>query len=97
MNNFVVLYQSGEQLNQLSYESWKKYCELHNLKLICLTDIVNPIFDRTNQIFYMFKLLKNSAVSFDNVCLVRDTTLVNKNTENIFDLSNNILLLLKSD
>ena len=97
MNNFVVLYQSGEQLNQLSYESWKKYCESHNLKLICLTDIVNPTFDRTNQIFYMFKLLKNSAVSFDNICLVRDTTLVNKNTENIFDLSNNKLTFAEWD
>jgi len=97
MNNFVVLYQSAEQLNQLSYESWKKYCESHNLKLICLTDIVNPTFDRTNQIFYMFKLLKNSAVSFDNICLVRDTTLVNKNTENIFDLSNNKLTFAEWD
>lgn len=97
MNNFVILYQTGEQLNQLSYKSWTAYCNTHSLKLICLTDIVNPSFDRINQIFYIFKLLKNSEIEFDNICLVSDTTLVNKNTKNIFDLSNNKLTFAEWD
>lgn len=97
MNNFVILYQTGEQLNQLSYKSWKKYCDTHNLKLICLTDVINPTFDRINQIFYIFKLLKNSEVEFDNICLISDTTLVNKTTENIFNLSDNKLTFTEWD
>lgn len=97
MNNFVILYQTGERLNQLSHTSWTNYCNTHNLKLICLTDIVNPMFDRINQIFYIFKLLKNSEVKFDNICLVSDTTLVNKTTENIFDLTNNKLTFAEWD
>lgn len=97
MNNFVILYQTGDQLNQLSYTSWKRYCDNHSLKLICLTDIINPRFDRINQIFYIFKVLKNNEVDFDNVCLVSDTTLVSKFTENIFELSNNKLTFVEWD
>lgn len=97
MSNFVILYQTDEQLNQLSYKSWTTYCNIYGLKLICLTDIINPSFDRINQIFYIFKLLKNSEVTFDNICLVSDTTLVNKTTENIFNLTNNKLTFAEWD
>lgn len=97
MNNFVILYQTGNELNQQSYKSWLRYCNIHNLNLICLTDTVNHEFDRINQIFYIFKILKNSDINFNNLCLVSDTTLVNKNTENIFDLSKDTLTFAEWD
>lgn len=97
MNNYVILYQTEKELNRHSYMSWKNYCDHHNLKIICLTDIINPKFDRINQIFYIFKLLNNSDITFDNLCIVSDTTLVNKNTENLFDLSNNKLTFAEWD
>jgi hypothetical protein len=97
MNNYIILYQTGQFPNNLSLNSWKQYCDKYNIKLIYLTDIINPKFDRINQIFYIFEVFKQNNISYDNICLVSDTTLINKKTNNIFELTNNKLTFAEWD
>lgn len=97
MNNYIVLYQVGETPNQSSFRNWKFYCDKYGLKLIYLTDIINPNFDRTNQIFYIFQIFKQNNIDYDNICFVSDVTLINKNTDNLFKLTNNKLTFAEWD
>lgn len=97
MNNYVVLYQTGDKENNVSLKNWKSYCDKHNIKLIYLTDIINPNFDRINQIFYIFEIFKQNEIEFDNICLVSDTTLINQKTKNLFELANNKLTFAEWD
>lgn len=91
MNNLLVLYQSDSSPNNSSLLSWKKYCEKHNIKLSYFNHIVNSNLDRTNQIFYFYKILENNNLDIDNIAFVADTTLVNQNTPNIFNLTDSKL------
>ena len=86
MNNYIVLYQTDNIPNNLSLTNWKLYCAKHNINLIYLTDIINPSFDRINQIFYIFKIFKQNAIDFDNICLVSDSTLINQKTDDLFNM-----------
>lgn len=97
MNNYIVLYQSDVNRNDISLKSWKQYCNLYNINLFYLTDIINPKLDRINQIFYIFEIFKQNNVDFENICLVSDSTLINKKTKNIFELSNNKLTFAEWD
>ena len=97
MNNYIVLYQTDNVPNNLSLSNWKSYCDKHNINLIYLTDIINPSFDRINQIFYIFKIFKQNAIDFDNICLVGDSTLINQKTDDLFKLSNNKLTFAEWD
>ena len=97
MNNYIVLYQTDNVPNNLSLANWKSYCAKHNINLIYLTDIINPSFDRINQIFYIFKIFKQNAIDFDNICLVSDSTLINQKTDDLFKLSNNKLTFAEWD
>lgn len=97
MNNYLVLYQVQQVINELSLNSWKKYCDKYKINLIYLTDIINPKFNRINQIFYIFEVFKQNNINYDNICLVSDTTLVNKKTKNVFELTNNKLTFAEWD
>jgi hypothetical protein len=97
MNNLIVLYQSEKNSNPISFDNWKKYCAKHNLQFIYLTDIINPNFTREDQIFYIFDVLKANNIEFDQICLASDNTLINSNTVNVFELTNNKLTFAEWD
>lgn len=97
MNNLLVLYQVDSVPNQSSFLSWKKYCEKYNIKLNYFNHIVNNNLDRTNQIFYFYKILENNNLDVDNITFVADTTLVNQNTPNIFSITDSKLTFAEWD
>lgn len=97
MNNLVVLYQSEEVSNDISFISWKKYCDKHNLKLINFNHVVNSKLDRLNQIFYFYKIIESNNLDVDNVMFVSDTTLVKTETDNLFKNYNKKLTFAEWD
>lgn len=97
MNNVVVLYQTEEVINKTSLMNWTNYCNKHNLKLIHFTHIVNSNLDRTNQIFYFYKIAESNNLDIDSILFVSDTTLINCEIGNLFDLTNNKLTFAEWD
>lgn len=97
MNNIVILYQSGSDQNEISLSNWKKYCDKYNLPLIYITDIVNPTVERYKQIFYIFDILKENQIEFDQICLVSDSTLINLSTPNLFNQTDGKLTFAEWD
>lgn len=97
MNNFIILYQSGEEKNELSLNSWKLYAEKINVKLIYLSDIINKNLNRDNQFFYIFSALNENGINYDNLCIVSDNTLINNSTQNVFNLTDGKLTFAEWD
>lgn len=97
MNNLLILYQITENFNQTSKKCWETYCIKNNIKFLYFNDIVNSNLDRTNQIFYFFKILESNNLKFDQICFVSDTTLISKNTPNPFNMTNNKLTFAEWD
>ena len=97
MNNLVILYQTEEVSNSISLNNWKKYCDKHKLSLIYLTDTIRDDLKREDQIFYIFDVLKANEIQYNQICLVSDNTLINSNTVNIFELTENKLTFAEWD
>jgi len=97
MNNLLVLYQTDSSPNNSSHLSWKIYCEKHNIKLNYFNYIVNNKLDRTNQIFYFYKILESNNIDIDNIAFIADTTLVNQNTPNLFNFTDTKLKFAEWD
>lgn len=91
MNNLLVLYQTFETQNIKSKMCWERYCLNNNIKFLYFNDIVNSNLDRTNQIFYFYKILESNNLQFDQICFVSDMTIINQKTINLFTLTNNKL------
>lgn len=86
MNNLLVLYQSSNDSNEFSYYNWKIYCKKQNIKFLHFTHIVNSALDRSNQIFYIYKILEENNMFFDNIAFASDNTMINSLTPNVFDI-----------
>lgn len=97
MNNYIVLYQSDANQNDVSVQNWKSYCDKHNIKMIYLSDLIQPRWNRINQIFYVFEIFEVNQIDYDSICLVSDSTLIRSNTPNVFELTDNKLTFAEWD
>lgn len=74
---------------QYSINSWKHWAQNNNARVVTLTE---PLVDLkemgiTWQRYYLFELLKDSGIEYDQVLIVDSDTIVHANCPNFFELT----------
>ena len=71
-----------------SIKGWKKWCDKNNCELFVLEDIVFPIEEMkiTWQRYYIFDLLENAGIDYENILMVDADTFVHPDCPNFFDM-----------
>ena len=70
-----------------SLRSWELWCSKHNIELLVLDQNItnNPEIDK----FFIFDLLDNENINYNQILLTNNLTIVNPNTPNIFNITDN--------
>tara|TARA_R100000315_G_C5207340_1_gene122705 strand:- start:335 stop:1078 length:744 start_codon:yes stop_codon:yes gene_type:complete len=74
---------------QFSIESWQKWCDINDVELFVLTErIFEENFMNANwHKLFIFKLLEESGISYDQILIVDGDTIIHPNSPNIFNLT----------
>lgn len=72
-----------------SLKTWRHYAKRHNLEILVLTD---PLLDTelmrpTWQRWYVYKILKENNIKYNQIALIDIDTMVRWDTPNVFELS----------
>jgi hypothetical protein len=72
-------------------ESWKRWCEKHNAKLVVLEDAILPYEDlRPNwHKVFIFDLLNRANIDYNKILIVDADTIVHPNSPNFFEIDEN--------
>tara|TARA_Y100001973_G_C5195380_1_gene333881 strand:+ start:215 stop:982 length:768 start_codon:yes stop_codon:yes gene_type:complete len=83
----------------LSTISWSKWCNKNNFNHFVLTEpILELEYMNANwHKFYVFKLLENEGIDYNQVCIVDADTIVHPNCPNFFDEVDNKFGVVQSD
>ena len=73
--------------SQYSLSSWELWCNKNNVELFILNQKItnNPEIDK----YFIFDLLDNENIKYDQILLTNNLTIINPNTPNIFNKTNN--------
>ena len=74
-----------------SIDSWKQWCSKNNYELFILNDL---LFDNTEmgicwQRYYLFDILENNNIKYDQVLMVDADTIVHPDCPNFFEMTDN--------
>jgi len=73
----------------LSVESWKRWCEKNDCQLFVMEDLVHDYeyMKITWQRYYLFDMLDNNGIEYDQVLMVDADTIVHPDCPNFFEMS----------
>jgi len=74
-----------------SVKSWKNWCDNNNADLFVLTDLVFPVerMKVTFQRYYLFDILENNDIDYDQILMVDADTIVHPDCPNFFEETEN--------
>ena len=81
----------------LSVESWKRWCNINDVELLILDELVQPkeLMKPNLQKLYAFQLL--GPIENEKVCIVDADTLIHPECQNFFNLSSGMLGAVHND
>jgi len=94
--------KTADGLDNMNYKeyclnTWKYWCKKHDVELFLLEDsVVYPTeMSATWQRYYLFDILDNSDIEYNQVAMVDLDTMIKWDTPNFFELTNNRLSAIK--
>ena len=74
-----------------SVKSWKKWCDKNDCELFVLEDLVFPVerMKVTFQRYYLFDILENNEIDYNQILMVDADTIVHPNCPNFFEETEN--------
>ena len=109
MNNVVFITaipgaKTADGLDSMDYKeyclnTWKYWCDKHNVDLILLDEAIEDAneMSATWQRYYVFDVLENSDIEYDQVAMVDLDTMIKWDTPNFFNLTDNKLSVVKDN
>ena len=75
---------------EYSIKSWKHFCDKYDCELLVLEDLLVPVDSMkvTWQRFYLFDLLEENKIDYDQILMVDADTIVHPDCPNFFELTN---------
>jgi len=75
---------------EYSIKSWKHFCDKYDCELLVLEDLLVPVESMkvTWQRFYLFDILEQNEIDYDQILLVDADTIVHPDCPNFFELTN---------
>ena len=75
---------------EYSIKSWKHFCKKYDCELLVLEDLLVPVESMkvTWQRFYLFDILEQNEIDYDQILLVDADTIVHPDCPNFFELTN---------
>lgn len=75
---------------EYSIKSWKKFCDKYDCQLLVLEDLLVPVESMkvTWQRFYLFDILEQNEIDYDQILLVDADTIVHPDCPNFFEETN---------
>ena len=72
---------------KFSVKSWKTWCDKNNCELFVLTERIYPeeYMNANWHKLFVFQLLENSGIDYDQIMIVDADTMVHPNAPNVFD------------
>ena len=88
---YIDLNDGRNNSYDLSVKSWKYWCDKNNVDLIVWDDLVFPIerMKITWQRYYLFDILENSEIEYNQVLMVDADTIIHPETPNFFKETEN--------
>jgi len=85
--------RSKDQEYDWSVKSWKAWCDKNNVELFIMQDLLCPVdqMKLTWQRYYLFDLLDNEGIEYNQVCMVDADTIVHPDCPNFFEETENKL------
>jgi len=85
--------RSRDQEYKWSIASWEKWCKKNNVELFIMQDLLCPIeqMKLTWQRYYLFDLLEDGGIEYNQICMVDADTIIHPNCPNFFELTENKL------
>ena len=82
-----------------SVDSWKKWCKKNNCELLVWEDLLYPVdyMKITWQRYYLFDILENNNIEYDQILMVDADTIVHPDCPNFFKLTDNKYCGVKVD
>jgi hypothetical protein len=82
-----------------SIASWKKWCEKNDCELIVWEDLLLPVEQMkiTWQRYYLFNILDNNDIDYDQILMVDADTIVHPNCPNFFEMTEHKYCGVKCD
>ena len=73
-----------------SIKSWKHFCDKNDCELLVWEDLIYPVdyMKVTWQRFYLFDILEQNEIDYDQILLVDADTIVHPDCPNFFELTN---------
>jgi len=90
LNDSTGRYTSDRSLPyKFSINSWKYWCDTHNVELFVLEDLILPKEDMSIcwQRYYLFDILEANDIDYDQILMVDSDTIVHPNCPNIFEMT----------
>jgi hypothetical protein len=90
---FIPNIDLGDNRNEpykYSIKSWKHFCDKYDCELLVLEDLLVPVESMkvTWQRFYLFDILEQNEIDYDQILLVDADTIVHPDCPNFFELTN---------
>ena len=75
---------------EYSIKSWKHFCDKYDCELLVLEDLLVPVESMkvTWQRFYLFGILEQNEIDYDQILLVDADTIVHPDCPNFFEETN---------
>lgn len=96
--------KTADGLDSMNYReyclnTWKYWCDKNNIDLILLEDAIEDPSEMsaTWQRYYLFDILKNSNIEYNQVAMVDLDTMIKWDTPNFFELTDNKLSAVKDN
>lgn len=82
--------ESRSAAYEYSIKSWKHFCDKYGYKLVVLEDLIYDINEMGLcwQRYYMFDVLKQNEIEYDQVLMVDADTIVHPKCPNFFEMTN---------
>ena len=83
----INLGNNRNETYQYSIDSWKKWCEKNDCKLMVWTDPICGVdhMKITWQRYYLFDMLKNNNIEYDQILMIDADTIVHPDCPNFFN------------
>ena len=90
---FMIAFELDQRARDQGYEwsirSWKYWCEKHNVSLFVLDKPLMPLEEMkaTWQRYYVFDIMEQNNIEYDQICMVDSDTIIHPNTPNFFNMT----------
>jgi len=86
---FIPTSESNSSSSQCSINSWKKWSHSNNYEFLILEE--NICNDSSFNKYFIFDLLEESNIEYDQILITNSNSIIHPNAPNIFNLTNNKL------